>query len=271
MTDYQLVATDLDGTLTTTQKQITPHTQQVLLRSQQMGARLALVSGRPINGIASLAKQLQMDRFWGCIISFNGAKISSCSTGETLYERSLPQNVLPQLCGLNKKYRLTSMIYSPDTIITETGNNRYVLFDGRINHMAIEEVPDLMQRIDFPVHKFLFAGDPPYLEKLEPDIRSQFPSCSIYRSDPYYLEVMPSNVDKAQALSALLGWLHLTRQSLLACGDGFNDVSMVRFAGMGVAMENAQPEVKAAAKFVTRSNDEDGVAYAVQKFILHEV
>ncbi|MCH3971376.1 MAG: Cof-type HAD-IIB family hydrolase [Oscillospiraceae bacterium] len=270
MEDYKLIAMDLDGTLTTSKKKISPATQETLLRAQHEGVRLALVSGRPTPGVLPLARQLQMDRWDGYIVSFNGAKIVSCKTGNVLYERYLPQELLPRLCGLNKKHPLVTMVYSSDTIVTETPDSQYARSDGRINHMPIEEVPNLLQRIDFHVNKFLFAGDPEYIANLLPSLRREFPTCSIYCSEPYYLEVMPNNVDKGQALSVLLGRLGLNRSSLLACGDGFNDISMVRFAGMGVAMENAQPPVKEAADFVTRTNDNDGVAYAVQKFIFHK-
>ena len=271
MEDYKLIALDLDGTLTNSQKKISPATREVLLRAQHAGTRVALVSGRPTVGVLPLARELELDRNGGFIISFHCGKIVSCKTGETLYERYLPEELLPRLCGLNKKHPLAVIIYSSDSIVTETADNFYVRGDAFINHMPVEEVRDLLPRIDFHVNKFLFPGDPQYIEKLLPSLRREFPTCSIYCSEPYYLEVMPNNVDKAQALSVLLGRLGLTRSSLIACGDGFNDQSMVRFAGMGVAMENAQQVVKDDANFVTRSNDNDGVAYAVQKFVLRSV
>lgn len=268
MEDYKLIALDLDGTLTNSQKKISPATREVLLHAQHAGIRIALVSGRPTAGVLPLARELELDQSDGYIISFNGGKIVSCKTGETLYERYLPKELLPRLCGLNKKHPLAVIIYSSDTIITETADNNYVRGDAFINHMPVEEVPNILPRIDFHVNKFLFPGDPAYIEKLLPSLRREFPTCSIYCSEPYYLEVMPNNVDKAQALAILLGRLGLTRSALIAFGDGFNDQSMVRFAGMGVAMGNAQQVVKNDADFVTRTNDEDGVAYAVQKLVL---
>ena len=268
---YKLIALDLDGTLTNSKKQICPMTREVLLRAQHAGTKVALVSGRPTAGVLPLARELELDRCGGYIISFNGGKIVSCRTGKTIFERAIPEELLPRLCALNKQHPLYTIIYSPTAIVTETADNDYVRGDAFINQMPVEEVPDLYKRIDFPVNKFLFPGDPAYIEKLMPQLRQELPDCSIYCSEPYYLEVMPNNVDKAHALSVLLERLGLTRQSLIACGDGFNDQSMVRYAGMGVAMANAQQVVKDTANFVTRSNDEDGVAYAVQKFVLQSV
>lgn len=88
---------------------------------------------------------------------------------------------------------------------------------------------------------------------------------SVYRSEPYFLELVPLGIDKARSLAVLLERLGLTREEMVAMGDGYNDLSMIRFAGMGVAMANAQEPVRKAADYITLSNDEDGVAVAVEK------
>ena len=90
---------------------------------------------------------------------------------------------------------------------------------------------------------------------------------SIYRSEPFFLELMPSNIDKAQSLKKLLLYTGNSREEMIACGDGFNDLSMIKFAGMGVAMANAQPAVKDASDYITLSNEEDGVAHVVELFL----
>ena len=92
---------------------------------------------------------------------------------------------------------------------------------------------------------------------------------SIYRSEPFFIEVMARGVDKGAAIAGLIERLGLEREDVIACGDGLNDLSMIRYAGLGVAMANAQPEVKEAADVVTLSNDEDGVAEAIERYILN--
>ena len=91
---------------------------------------------------------------------------------------------------------------------------------------------------------------------------------NIYRSEAFYLELNPPAIDKANSLRMLLKHLNLTKDEMIACGDGFNDLSMIEFAGLGIAMANAKQPVKDVADFITLSNEEDGVAYAVEKFIL---
>ena len=89
----------------------------------------------------------------------------------------------------------------------------------------------------------------------------------VYRSEPYFLELVPDGIDKAKSLAVLLEKLSISREEVIACGDGFNDASMIRFAGLGVAMANAQPLVREQADYITLSNDCDGVAHVVEKFI----
>ena len=90
----------------------------------------------------------------------------------------------------------------------------------------------------------------------------------VFRSEPYFLELVPKGIDKARSLSVLLEKLGMTKDEMIAVGDGFNDLSMLQYAGLGVAMANAQEVVKENADFITLSNEEDGVAYAAEKFIL---
>ena len=90
---------------------------------------------------------------------------------------------------------------------------------------------------------------------------------NVYRSEPFFLELVPKKIDKAASLDSLLTQLNLTSDSLIACGDGFNDLSMIKYAGLGVAMGNAQEPVKEAADFIAPTNDEDGIVSVLEKFI----
>ena len=92
---------------------------------------------------------------------------------------------------------------------------------------------------------------------------------SVYRSEPYFLELVPLGIDKARSLAVLLEKIGITREEMIAMGDGYNDLSMIKYAGLGIAMGNAQEPVKAAADYIAPSNDEDGVAIAVEQHFLH--
>ena len=109
-------------------------------------------------------------------------------------------------------------------------------------------------------------GDPDELIKTESELSLRLQGrISVYRSEPFFLELVPQGIDKARSLAVLLDELGMTREQMVAMGDGYNDLSMIRFAGMGVAMANALEPVNKAADYITLSNDEDGVAAAVEK------
>lgn len=105
------------------------------------------------------------------------------------------------------------------------------------------------------------------LIRLEKELQTLFhDELSIYRSEPYYLEILPPGIDKKNGIKFIADSLSIQVENIIACGDGYNDISMIGYAGLGIAMANANTEVKAAADYITLSNDEDGVAHAVKKF-----
>ena len=134
--------------------------------------------------------------------------------------------------------------------------------------MGTKKVDSFLETVDFQVAKCLIVGDSSRLVLLEQEMKAKLQETNeIYRSEPYFLEVLPKGIDKAQTLAVLLDKLGLTKEEVIACGDGFNDLSMVKFAGLGVAMANAQDIVKENADYITLSNDEDGIAHVIEKFI----
>lgn len=152
-------------------------------------------------------------------------------------------------------------------MITETPKDFYVEKESFINKMKIKGVEDFIQYISFPITKCLITGDGTYLERLEKKLQEYFKDeLSIYRSEPFFLEIMPPLIDKAKSLEKLLRYLDYSRKEMVACGDGLNDLTMIEYAGIGVAMDNAQPVLKEKSDFVTLSNDQDGVAEAVKHF-----
>ena len=127
----------------------------------------------------------------------------------------------------------------------------------------------MMDYVKFQVPKFLMLDDGDYLAMVEPKVKAVLgKNFSVYRSEPYFLEILPKGVDKAQSLARLLESLNLKKEEMIACGDGYNDLSMIEFAGLGVAMENAVLPVRNAADYITLSNNEDGIAHVVEKFML---
>lgn len=111
--------------------------------------------------------------------------------------------------------------------------------------------------------------DGDYLATVEPKVKAAMGrDFSVYRSEPYFLEILPKGIDKARSLERLLDRIGLTKEEMIACGDGYNDLTMISYAGLGVAMENAVLPVRKAAQYITASNNDDGVGLVVEKFML---
>ena len=266
---YQVLVLDLDGTLTNSRKEITEPTRQALIEIQKAGRIVVLASGRPINGVAPLAKHLHMDEYGGYMLSFNGARITCCSTGEIVYDRALSPAVIRPVFETVRTYPDVDIItYADSDILSGIRPNQYTEKESAINRMAVRAVDDFPSALTFPVNKLLVPGDPATLDILMEDLKKQYHGLlNIYKSEPYFLEIMPQNIDKAYSLRKLLDTLRLNADQMVCCGDGFNDLSMIEYAGLGVAMANAQPVVKAAADFITYSNDEDGVLHVIDLFL----
>ena len=265
---YEMLVLDLDGTLTNSEKKITPPTREAIIEIQESGKKVVLASGRPTPGITPLAEELHLKDYGSYILSFNGARIIDCRTGESIYNKTVPNNVIPEIYEMVKDYDVDLVTYTDTEILSGIKPNQYTEIESRICNLDIVSVNNFAEAIDFPVNKLLIPGDPSLTVQLEKILKEKFHSfLNIYRSEPFFLEIMPQNIDKAHSLQKLLNSIGMTAEQMICCGDGNNDLTMIEYAGLGVAMENAQPIVKEKADYVTKSNDEDGVLYVIDQFM----
>lgn len=266
---YKLLVLDLDGTLTNSKKQISAFTKETLITAQEQGLRLVLASGRPTYGITPLAKKLDMERFGGFILSFNGGKIINYTTKEVLFEQTLDPEIVPILYKRATDAGLTILSYNGKYILTEYAEDKYVQYESFLTKMKIQETDNFLRDLQQPTDKCLIVGEPEDLVPLEEKLRQEVGRyVSVYRSEAFYLEVVPKGIDKAASLARLSGKIGVKQGEIIAIGDGYNDLSMIQYAGLGVAMKNAKEPVKANANRITEfTNDEDGVAQFVKKLL----
>lgn len=268
---YKLLVLDLDGTLTNTRKEVTEHTRTTLIKAQEQGLKIVLASGRPTYGIAPLANLLQLDKYEGYVLSYNGGEIIDWKTGELLYKNLLDPEVLPYLYQCANDNHFAIVTYDGEYVLTEYPDDEYVLKEALLNVMKIKKVDNFLKAVQHPIAKCLIVGEPTRLAVLEKEMYNHLHDrMGVFRSEPYFLELVPKGIDKAQSLAVLLKEIGMSKDEMIAVGDGFNDLSMIKYAGLGVAMSNAQEVVKENADFITLSNEEDGVAHVVEKFILSE-
>lgn len=268
---YSIIALDLDGTLTNSEKIITLRTFDALMKAQREGVRLVLASGRPTFGIAALANQLQLADYGGYVLSYNGGRIIDWCKKTVIFSQVVDQKLVPILYDFAEKAQLPIVTYLPDAILACKNEGEYLAEEARINGMPVVVAQNFVEeamQIAGGSTKFLIPGEPELLIQLESEMKAALSEqMEVFRSAPFFLELPPKGIDKAQSLQRLLTHLGLERESLMAFGDGFNDLSMIQFAGQGVAMANAVEEVKSIADFVTTSNEEDGIAHALEQLL----
>lgn len=270
---YKLLVLDVDGTLLNDAREISKRTLATLRKVQQMGVRIMLASGRPTYGLLPLARQLELGTYGGFILSYNGGQIISATHGEVLFEKRISPEMLPYLEKKAHKNGFAILTYDENRVVTTDTDNEHVRHEAEINGMVTDRQENFSIAIDFaPCKVMLVSDDEEALVGLEEHWRRRLAGVmDVFRSEPHFLEVVGCSVDKANSLAALMSRLNIQTEEVMALGDGVCDVTMLQLAGLGVAMGNAPDSVKRCADFVTLSNNEDGVAVAVEKAILAEV
>lgn len=266
--DYEILVLDLDGTLTNSEKKISAPTKEALLDIQKQGKKVVLASGRPTQGVIPLAKELELGTYGSYILSFNGGRITNCKTNQILYNKTLPLDIIDGIYDMIKDYPVDILTYTDTCILSGINPNQYTELESRINQLPIVRADNILEELNIPANKFLITGDGTVISQLEAKLKERYHSfLNIYQSEPFFLEIMPQKIDKAYSLQKLLNSIGLTADQMICCGDGHNDVSMIEYAGLGVAMANAQPLVLQNADYITKSNDEDGVLHVINQFM----
>lgn len=270
---YKLLVIDVDGTLLNNNKEIMPRTLAALLKAQHMGVHLVLASGRPTHGVMPIAKALEMDKFGGFVLSYNGGQIINVETGELLFEKRIAPEWIPYFYKKAVQNNFAIFTYQKDRLITNNPDDKYVIQEAQLNHLEIVGVDRFDEAVDFaPCKCILTSDDEEALVSLETHWNKRLDGVlEAFRSEDYFLEVTPQFINKGNTLGVLLTMLSIKPEEVIAIGDGVCDVSMLQLAGLGIAMGNAVDSVKACVDKVTLSNEADGVGVAVENLILAEI
>lgn len=263
----KVLVLDIDGTLVNSKKEITPATKQAIWGILERGHQVMLASGRPLPGMRRYERELELPQRGGYIMASNGAKIVDCITGEIVYQRLLPLTIVPGLYEYAKEHGCGLITFLGDNSISAFEPDEYVEYEARINGITIRVVEDWPKFVDFDINKCIVTAEPEKAIICERELQERFGNmANIFRSDPFFIEVVPKGVDKALSLEQMLSVMGMKQEQTVCCGDGFNDISMIKYAAVGVAMGNAQQAVKDVADYVTATNDEDGIVEVIERF-----
>lgn len=265
---YKMIVLDLDDTLLRDDLTISKRTKEALMKAQKVGVRVVLASGRPTYAMREIADNLCLQDYGSYILSFNGGKIISCQTGEELFSSTLAPETVHHLYEISRREDVFIHTYVEDTIVTEAGN-QYTNIEGELTGLEIIEVGSFIGAVTEPVVKVLMLDEPEKLAEVEKKLQVELNGeLCVLRSKPYFLEFTEAGVTKGKSLGYLTEQLGINSEEVIAIGDSYNDLPMIEFAGLGVAMGNAPEDIKAKADYITDTNMNDGVAKVVEEFIL---
>ena len=265
---YKLIAMDLDGTLLNDQKIITEKTKAALMAAQEKGIRLALASARPSPGLFRERDALCMQNFNGILMSYNGGRIVDAESGKVLFETSMGLQETKQVLHQLENLPVTPILDDGVRFYVTSKDGYKVDYECRNNNMVCTEVENLADFLSFAPIKILMSVQPEELAQVQAQIAAFLPdSLTVVQTAAFYLEVIPKVINKGQGIRDICSVLGLDPAEVVSFGDAENDIPMLRSAGMGVAMGNAQDAVKAAADMVTLSNNDDGIAAVLDKLL----
>ena len=217
--DFKLIALDIDGTLLNSNKELTPHTRYALIEAQRQGKRIIIASGRHPVGVVPLANDLMLGRYGGFIMAFGGGKIIDCTTGKTVVSKLFPKEYLPDIVGVLKDSNITVMVHDERKIFANNRVNDYTYVERDILKMDMIAVDDFISAVNFDINKILLAGEPDELDKYQEILSKRYDGLlDVYKSAPYFLEIMPFGVSKGSMLPLLLEKLGVNKDELIAFG-----------------------------------------------------
>ncbi|WP_026907095.1 sugar-phosphatase [Paucisalibacillus globulus] len=267
---YKLIAIDMDGTLLNDQHEVPEDVKNTLAEAKRQGIKIVLCSGRPIGGMRSYIEALNLDEAGDYAIAYNGAFVQDTHTSEVVAGLSLKYDDLVKLYDLSVKLNTPMHFFDEERLYSPNANiSEYTILESYLNKIPLryQAVSDILPNLSIP--KVMYIDHPDNLAQTIQSLPDElYDNYTIVRSSPYFLEFVHPEVSKGNAVKKLAEKLGIKQEEVMCIGDNGNDLSMITFAGCGVAMGNAIPEVKAAADFQTRSNNEGGVAHAIEKLAL---
>ena len=261
---YKIIAIDVDGTLVDDNGDMPLENIEALRNAYDKGVIVTLCTGRPIQAAQPIMDSIGLDMPF---ITYNGAMVVSAKTHDILFEQSMSLEDVLRVYKLGKEYDTTMIVWSRNRLYVNRMDERSISY-GKQAQTEPELVTDINKLAIEGVTKILWYDEVDIINGFVKTVGNHVgEGVNFHTSKPFFLEFVDVKSSKGLALEKLGEHLGVERDSIIAIGDGYNDLSMIEYAGMGIAMENAPDDIKEKADFVTLSNNENGVAYAVNKFI----
>ncbi|HBV76964.1 MULTISPECIES: sugar-phosphatase [Vibrio] len=266
---YKLIAIDMDGTLLNSDHRITEENKQAIAAARAKGIHIVLASGRPLDGMLTALQELDMDSDEDFVISYNGSMVQKVASKTAIRQEILTGSDAKLIAEWAKKLNVSVHAFSIKEGLITPKNNKYTAHECNINGITLTEMSFEDLEDNDAILKAMMVEEEAELSQaindLPTDLYNQF---TIVRSAPFFLEFMHKTSDKGAGVQALAEHLGINASEVITMGDAGNDHHMLKYAGLGIAMGNATEETKAIADYITDTNNNSGVARAIEKFVL---
>lgn len=274
---YKLLAVDLDMTLLDREKKISQRNKMAIKLAKQRGLHVVLCSGRILKGVMYFAKILGL--LDEVVVACNGAIVRDLRTNQNVYYVGLDSNSSTEIAKICKEYNIYYHYYYNDIIVAQRldysskfyyEKNKELPEDERIE-IVVDDSLDTIKSCGNLITKFVIIDkDVEKVDYVRKKIEENVSNIETTKSDINILEVMRRGVNKKKALERVCSYFNIDKKEVIAIGDNENDIEMIGFAGFGIAMGNAIDSLKEIADYITDSYENDGVAKAIEKFVLGE-
>ncbi|MFE3848906.1 Cof-type HAD-IIB family hydrolase [Flavobacterium sp. LB3P45] len=263
---YKMLVLDMDDTLLTDDHIISNENKAMLFKAQELGVYVILASGRPTPAMIAYAKELQLDNSY--MISYNGAVITDLKEDKIIFEQTLTQEQIHDLYDYSLKSNTHIITYLDGKIVSET-DSEYIEIEKNITGLEHNKVLSFKEEVKSAAIKCILLEEPAYLKEVEKDLRAAMPHLSVCMSKPFFLEVAQNGIDKGASIKFLAEKLNIHQSEIIAVGNAGNDLTMIQYAGLGVWVDNVDPELRDQGDVIVASNNDHGVAEVVRRFILN--
>lgn len=265
---YKLIALDMDGTLLNEAKEITQENYEAIQAAKANGKQVILATGRPLAGVQRYLEHLDLVSDKDYVVAFNGALVQKTKSGEIISKTPLSIEDYQYLYEISRKLGVHIHALT-ESYVTTPINNKYTEVEAEINQIPIIEKQLFEIDENETIVKVMFIDEPEILDQaIENMPKEIYEKYTVLRSMPFFLEFLDKRVNKGYGVSQVAEALGIEADQVICVGDAGNDLDMIEYAGLGVAMGNAFEEVKEIANYVTLSNEESGVAHVIKKFMI---
>jgi len=263
---YKLITIDIDDTLLRNDLSISERNIKAIQAAVHKGVKVTLASGRTTQAVAPILDRLGLNL---PVITYQGARIVDVKNGTVIYEKELEYHQALPIIRFAEERNIHCNLYVDDVVYIEKMNQWVQLYKDRIGTVTIREVGKLSNFLEGKTTKVIYIDESDRILNIKSQIEKIVDDdVNVFISKPEYLEFTNKHATKGCAVEFLGKYFGIKRKEIISIGDTYNDISMIEYAGLGVCMSNGPKEVQDIADYVTLSNEEDGVAHVIEKFVL---